>query len=66
MKYRKLGANGPTVSAIGLGAGSTTTDFGDRDDAVQIATLQRAVDLGVTFFDTADRYMKGRHEHLLG
>ena len=66
MKYRKLGANGPTVSAIGLGAGSTTTDFGERDDAVQVATLQRAVDLGVTFFDTADRYMKGRHEHLLG
>ena len=66
MKYRKLGANGPTVSAIGLGAGSTTTDFGDLDDAVQIATLQRAVDLGVTFFDTADRYLKGRHEHLLG
>jgi aryl-alcohol dehydrogenase-like predicted oxidoreductase len=66
MKDRKLGANGPTVSALGLGAGSTTTDFGERDDAVQIETMQRAVDLGVTFFDTADRYMKGRHEHLLG
>lgn len=66
MKYRRLGANGPLVSAIGLGAGSTTTDFGSRDDEVQIATMQRAVDLGITFFDTADRYMKGRHEHLLG
>jgi aryl-alcohol dehydrogenase-like predicted oxidoreductase len=33
---------------------------------VQIETMQRALDLGVTFFDTADRYMKGRHEHLLG
>jgi aryl-alcohol dehydrogenase-like predicted oxidoreductase len=66
MKYRKLGKNGPTVSAIGLGAGSATTNFGDRDDQVQIETMQRAVDLGVTFFDTADRYMKGRHERLLG
>jgi pyridoxine 4-dehydrogenase len=66
MKYRKLGKNGPTVSAIGLGAGSATTNFGERDDAVQIETMQRAIDLGVTFFDTADRYMKGRHERLLG
>jgi len=66
MKYRKLGKNGPTVSAIGLGAGSATTNFGERDDQVQIETMQRAIDLGVTFFDTADRYMKGRHERLLG
>jgi aryl-alcohol dehydrogenase-like predicted oxidoreductase len=66
MQQRKLGAHGPVVSAIGLGAGSATTDFGERDDEVQIATMQRAVDLGVSFFDTADRYMKGRHEHLLG
>ena len=66
MKYRKLGGNGPTVSAIGLGAGSATTSFGERDDEVQLATMQRAVDLGITFFDTADRYMKGRHERLLG
>src|SRR5258705_1711088 len=66
MKYRKLGSNGPTVSAIGLGAGSATTSFGERDDEVQIATMQRAVVLGVNFFDPADRYMKGRHERLLG
>ncbi|HKW37973.1 MAG TPA: aldo/keto reductase [Burkholderiales bacterium] len=66
MKYRKLGRNGPTVSAIGLGAGSATTNFGERDDEVQIGTVQRAIDLGVTLFDTADRYMKGRHERMLG
>src|SRR5882762_10179377 len=66
MKYRKLGKNGPTVSAIGLGAGSATTNFGERDDEVQIATVHRAMDLGVTLFDTADRYMKGRHERVLG
>jgi aryl-alcohol dehydrogenase-like predicted oxidoreductase len=66
MKERRLGARGPMVSAIGLGAGSATTHFGERDSEVQIETMQRALDLGVTFFDTADRYMKGRHEHLLG
>jgi aryl-alcohol dehydrogenase-like predicted oxidoreductase len=66
MKYRKLGKNGPTVSAIGLGAGSATTNFGERDDEVQIETVHRAMDLGVTLFDTADRYMKGRHERMLG
>jgi len=66
MKYRKLGKNGPTVSAIGLGAGSATTNFGERDDEVQIETVHRAIGLGVTLFDTADRYMKGRHERMLG
>ena len=52
--------------ASAANAGSATTHFGERDDQVQIETMQRALDLGVTFFDTADRYMKGRHEHLLG
>ena len=66
MKLRRLGSAGPVVSAIGLGQGSATTDFGERDDAVQIATMHRAMDLGVNFFDTADRYMDGRHERLLG
>lgn len=66
MKKRRLGNSGLTVSAIGLGMGSTTTDFGEEDDAVQIATMRRALDLGVTFFDTADRYMDGRHERLVG
>jgi len=66
MKYRTLGRNGPKVSAIGLGAGSATTNFGERDDEVQIATVHRAIDLGVTLFDTADRYMQGRHERMLG
>jgi len=66
MKYRKLGKYGPTVSIVGLGAGSATTNFGERDDEVQIETVHRAMDLGVTLFDTADRYMKGRHERMLG
>src|SRR5205823_12244049 len=64
--YSMLCADEPTASEIGVRAGTATTDFGGRDDAVQIETMQRALDLGVNFFDTADRYMKGRHVHLLG
>lgn len=66
MKARKLGASGLAVSTIGLGMGSTTTDFGDRDDEVNIATIRHAIDLGVTLLDTADRYWDGRHERLVG
>jgi aryl-alcohol dehydrogenase-like predicted oxidoreductase len=66
MKARRLGGHGLVVSALGLGQGSATTDFGDRDDAEQIATMQRALDLGIDFFDTADAYSRGRHEALVG
>jgi len=66
VKFRRLGNSGLMVSAVGTGMGSSTTHFGERDDEVQIATMRRALDLGVTFFDTADRYQNGRHEVLLG
>ncbi len=66
MIRRRLGRDGPTVSAIGLGQGSSTTDFGARDDAEQIATMRRALDLGVDFFDTSDAYARGHHEELIG
>ena len=56
MKQRKLGSSGLVVSAIGLGMGGATTNFGERDDEVQIATMQRALHLGVDFFDTSDAY----------
>ena len=54
------------VSAIGLGQGSTTTNFGTQDDAEQIATMRRALDLGVDFLDTSDAYARGHHEELIG
>jgi len=66
MKTRVLGNSGLTVSAIGLGQGSSTTNFGERDGEEQIATMRRALDLGVTFFDTSDAYARGRHEQLIG
>ena len=66
MKTRVLGKSGLTVSAIGLGQGSSTTNFGERDGEEQIATMRRALDLGVTFFDTSDAYARGRHEQLIG
>jgi aryl-alcohol dehydrogenase-like predicted oxidoreductase len=66
MLRRRLGRDGVSVSAIGLGQGSSTTDFGARDDAEQIATMRRALDLGVCFFDTSDAYARGHHEELIG
>ncbi|MCC6535637.1 MAG: aldo/keto reductase [Burkholderiales bacterium] len=66
MKRRQLGHSGPIVSALGLGMGGATTHFGERDDEVQVATMRRAIDLGLNFFDTADAYQQGRHEILVG
>ena len=66
MDTRRLGSDGLRVSAIGLGMGSATTHFGERDAEVQVATMRRALDLGVNFLDSSDAYQKGRHERLVG
>ncbi len=66
MKMRTLGRQGLRVCAIGLGMGSATTNFGERDGEVQVATMRRALDLGVNFLDSSDAYQKGRHEQLIG
>ncbi|TMJ37292.1 MAG: aldo/keto reductase [Alphaproteobacteria bacterium] len=65
MKQRKLGAD-LTVSAIGLGCMGMTYAYGGQEESKSIETLRRAVDLGVTFFDTAEVYGPFDNELLLG
>ncbi len=66
MMTRKLGRNGPEVSALGLGCMGMSAFYGGRDGDESARTLHRAVELGVTFFDTADAYANGANEELVG
>lgn len=66
MEQRILGTNGPAVSAIGLGCMGMSEFYGPGDEAESLATMERAIDLGVTFFDTADMYGMGENEKLVG
>jgi aryl-alcohol dehydrogenase-like predicted oxidoreductase len=66
MKMRKLGAAGPEVSEIGLGCMGMSAYYSGRDEGESIATLERALELGVTFFDSADMYGMGENETLVG
>ncbi|HKX26386.1 MAG TPA: aldo/keto reductase [Blastocatellia bacterium] len=63
---RKLGGQGLEVSALGLGCLGMSQSYGVSDDQESIATIHRAIDLGVTFFDTAEVYGPYHNEELLG
>jgi aryl-alcohol dehydrogenase-like predicted oxidoreductase len=66
MKQRKLGRNGPTVSALGLGCMGMSEGYGVADEREAIATIHRALDLGVSLLDTADIYGPLSNELLVG
>ena len=65
MEYRFLGNTGIQLSAIGLGCMGMNHAYGIPDDAVSIATLEKSIELGINFWDTADMYAGGRNEALI-
>src|SRR5437867_8750273 len=66
MKLRELGMSGLTVSAMGLGCMGMSQSYGTPDDEESVATIHRALELGVTLFDTAEVYGPYTNEALLG
>jgi len=66
MEKRRLGTHGLVTSAQGLGCMGMSEFYGPRDDAEAVATIHRALDLGVDFFDTADMYGPFTNERLVG
>ena len=66
VRMRRLGKDGPEVSALGLGCMGMSDFYAGQDDEESIRTIERALELGVTFLDTADMYGVGRNEELVG
>jgi aryl-alcohol dehydrogenase-like predicted oxidoreductase len=66
METRKLGNGGLEVSELGLGCMGMSEFYGATDEGEAVATIQRAIELGVTFLDTADMYGWGANERLVG
>jgi aryl-alcohol dehydrogenase-like predicted oxidoreductase len=66
MKTRQLGTHGPQVSLLGLGCMGMSEFYGAGDEKESIATLERALELGITFWDTSDAYGPHTNEELLG
>ncbi|TCC96953.1 aldo/keto reductase [Pedobacter hiemivivus] len=65
MKYRKLGTTEEQLSALGLGCMGMSFAYGPTDDKESLATLEKALDLGINFWDTADMYGNGANEELI-
>ena len=66
LETRKLGSQGLEVAALGLGCMGMSDFYGGRDDAESVATIHRALELGVTLLDTADMYGPHTNEELVG
>lgn len=65
MKYRELANTGEMLSTVGLGCMGMSQSYGGKDDKESIATLNRAIELGVNFWDTSDYYGQGENEKLI-
>lgn len=65
MQKRRLGKNGPEVSAVGLGCMGMSISYGEPDDEESVATMHRALDLGVNLLVTSDAYGNGVNEQLI-
>ena len=67
MRTLRLGETGPSISALGLGCMGMTGTYGTRDDSEAVATIHRALEMGIYFIDTADAYgdTEGENEKLI-
>lgn len=65
MKFRKLGNTDVQLSSLGLGCMGMSHAYGEPDDEESVLTLEKALDLGITFWDTADIYASGKNEELI-
>ena len=66
MQQRRLGKNGPLASPQGLGCMGMSIAYGEPNDEESIATIQRALDIGINLIVTSDAYGNGKNEELVG